>query len=234
MYVFQKLNGLAKRCGGFVRRHPLSIVFCYAAFYFPVFFYLEQRPVTRFHVIHCWLDDVMPFVPAFVIPYLLWFLLLPGALMYFLRREPERYYELCWLLFAGMTFCLLVYLVAPNCIYLRRPLSGDGVLINLIGLIRTVDTPTDVCPSIHVASTVAVMITLRRSRSLRAYPWVRRGVSLLGVLICLSTVLLDQHSVVDLLCGVVLTLVLNDLLLLLRGRHPLLRLRSRPSVPSLR
>lgn len=210
---------ICERAKGMYQKHPLLIALSYALFYFPMFLYLEHRTVEGFHVVHCALDDLLPFLPGFVIPYLMWFLLLPGALVYFLKREPERYYELCWLLFAGMTVCLLLYICFPNRIFLRRPLLGDGALIWVIRLIRSIDTPTNVCPSIHVASTVAVMLVVHRAETLRQYRWVRYGVYLLGAAICLSTMFLDQHSAIDVVCGVALTLLLRDVMLLWRRRN---------------
>ncbi|MCD7917295.1 MAG: phosphatase PAP2 family protein [Clostridiales bacterium] len=186
-----------------------------------MFFYLEHRTVTEYYVIHCGLDDVLPYCPAFVVPYVSWFLLIPGMLLYFLKREPERYYELCWLLFGGMTVSLLFYLAFPNCICLRQPISGDGLCNQLVQFIRMVDTPTNVCPSIHVASTVAVMVEVRRSERLRPRRPVRYGLNLLGVSICLPTVLLDQHSAVDVVCGVALTMILSNIMELWLRRRSL-------------
>ncbi|MCD8366682.1 MAG: phosphatase PAP2 family protein [Clostridiales bacterium] len=211
----------SRKAAAWLSSHPLSIAVAYAMFYFPMFFYLEHRTVTEYHVIHCALDDALPYCAAFAVPYVSWFLLIPGMLLYFLKREPRCYYELCWLLFGGMTVSLLFYLVFPNCIYLRQPVSGDGLCNQLVLFIRMVDTPTNVCPSIHVASTVAVMTEAGRSERLRPRRWLRCGLWLLGVSICLATVLLDQHSVVDVVCGVALTMVLSNVMELWLQRRSL-------------
>ncbi len=221
MRFFASFQQKSRKAAVWLSSHPLSVAAAYAMFYFPMFFYLEHRTVTEYHIIHCALDDVLPYCPAFVVPYLCWFLLIPGALLYFLKREPERYYELCWLLFGGMTVSLLFYLVFPNCIYLRQPVSGGGLCNQLVLLIRMVDTPTNVCPSIHVASTVAVMAEVGRSERLRPRRWAKHGLWLLGVSICLATVLLDQHSAVDVVCGVALTMILNNVMELWLRRRSL-------------
>lgn len=232
MNYFNNLRKIKGKLGAWCSSHPLSIALCYAAFYFPMFFYLEHRTVAEFHVIHCALDDMLPFCAVFVVPYATWFLLIPGALLYFLKWEPERYYELCWLLFGGMTVSLLLYVAVPNCVCLRQPIAGSGVFEQLVRLIRAVDTPTNVCPSIHVASTVAVMVETGRSERLRPHPVLRYGVYLLGVCICLSTVLLDQHSVIDLACGAALTMILSSAMeLWLRRREGSRLYIGKPSSP---
>lgn len=221
MRNYESFRGKIRKLAAWLSAHPISVALAYAAFYFPMFFYLEHRTVTEYYVIHCGLDDVLPYCPAFVVPYVSWFLLIPGMLLYFLKREPERYYELCWLLFGGMTVSLLFYLVFPNCICLRQPVSGEGLCNQIVLLIRTVDTPTNVCPSIHVASTAAVMVEAGRSERLRSRRLVRYGLNLLGVSICLATVLLDQHSAVDVVCGVALTMILNNVMELWLRRRSL-------------
>lgn len=203
---------LRRKGWAYILQHPMSLSVGYLLLYLPAFAYLERRTVTSFHLVHCGLDDALPFLPVFVIPYVLWFLLVPGILLYFAHAEQQRYFELCWLLFGGMTICLMIYLVYPTCLDLRGSLDNTGVLNSIVGLIRAVDTPTNVCPSIHVSSTIAVMLEVAHSQRLREHRLVRIGLEVLGVAICCSTVFLDQHSVVDVICGLALTLVLWELM----------------------
>ena len=71
------------------------------------------------------------------------------------------------------------------------------------------DTSTNVCPSIHVASTLAILFAVWRSHIWHHRKLVVGGCTLLTVLICLSTLFLKQHSVVDVLCGIALTVLLH-------------------------
>ena len=45
----------------------------YWLLYLPWFAYLEKTVTKHFHIIHMKLDDYIPFLPVFVIPYFLWF-----------------------------------------------------------------------------------------------------------------------------------------------------------------
>ena len=48
-------------------------MFCYMIFYLISFSLIEQWNRLHYTVIHTAVDDVIPFCPAFVIPYILWF-----------------------------------------------------------------------------------------------------------------------------------------------------------------
>ena len=53
--------------------------------YFALYFITEKLiPLENCHVIHSALDDLIPFNELFVIPYVLWYLLVAGSLLYFL------------------------------------------------------------------------------------------------------------------------------------------------------
>ena len=53
--------------------------------YFALYFLTENLiPAEKCRPVHCWLDDVIPFCEAFIIPYTFWYLLIVISLVYFL------------------------------------------------------------------------------------------------------------------------------------------------------
>ena len=76
---------------------------------------------------------------------------------------------------------------------------------------RQVDSSKNVCPSIHVLNTVTLMIGYRRSRCFDepGRRWMRPAANVLGMAIILSTMLLKQHSCIDVLLGILLAMVLD-------------------------
>ena len=107
-----------------------------------------------------------------------------------------------------MTLCLGLYLIFPNGLDLRVEITRQNIFADLVRLIQAVDTPTNVCPSIHVASAMAMDLAICRS-VLGQRRWVRMLANSVFVLICLSTVFLKQHSVIDIFWGVAVTAVLH-------------------------
>jgi len=128
-------------------------------------------------------------------------------------KNKELFLKLCFVMFTGMTICLTIYSFWPNAIDLRQDITGNNLFCQLADLIRAVDTPTNVCPSIHVSSTVAVHWAVCRYQGFKHPALIKTASLLLALSICASTVFLKQHSIVDVFWGVALTAVL---LLLLR------------------
>lgn len=125
-------------------------------------------------------------------------------------------------MFSSMAISLLLYLLFPNGVQLRpETIAGDNIAASLMQMVWAVDTSTNVCPSIHVSTTVAIFLAVRRSRIWQRRSLVVGGCGVLAALICLSTVFLKQHSVIDVLCGIALTLVLHLVVSRLMARSQL-------------
>lgn len=190
-----------------IKAHFYSLGLLYFVFYLAGFFLLEEFTQPKY-IIHSVLDDYIPFNEYFFIPYVMWFPLLAGSLLYFMLKSKEDFINLCFLMFSGMTFCLIIYALFPNGLELRVVPPRDNLLSRFVLMLHKVDTPTNVCPSIHVSSTVAINMVVQRSVLLRKRKLIRIGSWVLTVAICASTVFLKQHSVIDIFWGVVLSAAL--------------------------
>ena len=63
--------------------------------YFVLFVLTENLiPAESCTPMHCWLDDIIPFCEAFVIPYVGWYLLIIGSLGYFLLYDIDSFKSL--------------------------------------------------------------------------------------------------------------------------------------------
>lgn len=193
------------------RRRMLAVSIAYFFFYLVCFALLEEYVRPKFWIASA-LDAYIPFCAAFLIPYVAWFPLVPCMFWYFYKREPERFLHLSRMTIIGLTICLAIYALFPNGQLLRRPIIGNDILSQLVILLRKTDTPTNVCPSIHVFMTLNVALAGARSRALKAEPRRKAALMVLSLLICLSTVFLKQHSVVDVVCGAALAVGLDAVL----------------------
>lgn len=196
-------------------RHPLGFMALYLVFYLAFFTFLENVNTVPTLWIHCRLDHLIPFCKYAVVPYFLWFLWIPGTLLYMLFRAPrEEFWRFCLPLFLGMTLALLFCAVVPNGLALRpRYVPGDDIFARAVRFLYHSDTSTNVCPSIHVFNSVMTDLTFQRSSCFAGQRrrWLRRGAFLLDLSIILSTMLLKQHSVIDVICGMLLALTLDRL-----------------------
>ena len=88
--------------------------------YWPVygllFLYVERfYPVASYHVMHCALDDWIPFNEWFLIPYLFWFVFLVGMHIYTLLYDPEAFRRMMHFIILTYSAAILAYLVWPTC-----------------------------------------------------------------------------------------------------------------------
>ena len=186
-------------------------ILVYFIFYMIWFTYLEHTVTTRFTPIYSRLDKYIPFMEIFVIPYFLWFIFIFITVAYFFLTSKQDFYKCCAFLFIGMTICLLIYTIWPNGHYLRVNLNTLGRSNIFTGIIRRLysfDTATNVCPSIHVYNSIGAMIAIRKSERLRHIKWLQISTLILTVLICMSTVFLKQHSILDVFGGIILSVII--------------------------
>lgn len=205
-------------------RHPIQFMALFLLVYLLFFGFLETVNQTPRLWLHCGLDDLIPFCKYAIVPYVLWFLYVPGVLLFLLWRAPrQEFWRLCLPLFAGMMLALSFCLVVPNGVALRpRYVLGSDVFARTVRLLWRADTSTNVCPSIHVFNSVMVDLAVQRCSCLgsRRGQWVRWGSRLLCVSIVLSTMLLKQHSVIDAVCGLVLSMTLDAAAGLMQREEP--------------
>lgn len=183
------------------------LILAYLPIYLIWFFLLEHMVTDDYYVISSPLDACIPFMECFIVPYLLWFPFIAVSVLYFIFRDKTEYYRLCGLLISGMTVFLLVSSVFPNGLSIRPDLSElerNNIFLTLVRILHKADTATNVCPSIHVYNSLAVCYALLTSVHLKKKFALKTGIVLLTVLICLSTVFLKQHSVVDVFYAVLM------------------------------
>lgn len=177
------------------------------AIYFAVFYLTETCiPPERCFSVHIWLDDIIPFNEWFVIPYVLWYALIVYSLLYFLRRDVKRFRELQTYLIITQFCGLVSYILVPTRQDLRpMQFPRNNLLTDCVRFLYSIDTNTGVCPSMHVAWSVAMgSVWLKDQNSCASKKWL---IGVLVVLICLSTMFIKQHSAVDVLAAFVVCLL---------------------------
>ena len=194
-------------------RHPVWFMALYALFYLSFFALLERTIQTPDLWVHCQLDDVIPFCKYAIVPYFAWFAWIPFTLFYLLLRgDRSDFWRVCLCLFTGMTIALSCYVLLPTGLALRPyRVYGSDLFAQAVRMLYATDTPLNVCPSIHVFNSVTLMMAYYRSRIFETpgRRWMRPASAVLCVSIIASTVLLKQHSCIDVLLGILLAMALD-------------------------
>lgn len=155
------------------------------------------------------IDDYIPFVKYFVVPYLFWFVYMGIGFLYLGLVSKKDYYRLCWFIFGGMCICYTLYMIFPNAQNLRPVIVENDIFSRMIKHIYSTDTNTNVAPSIHVLNSIAVHVALVNCEEFKKESKNWRVLSFItAVLICLSTVFIKQHSIKDGMWAALLATVL--------------------------
>ena len=190
--------------------------------YFIMYFLTENLiPASSCHVMHCFIDDLIPFNEVFVIFYVSWYLLIVGSLLYFMLYNIEGFKNLSKYIIITQVVAMMVYIVYPSRQDLRPEVfADDNLLTQLVGLLYTADTNTGVCPSLHVAYSLGIASVWIKEKDVSIL--IRAFVVVLAVLICLSTMFIKQHSAVDVIAALPLGMLAEILVFhtdLLRRRR---------------
>ena len=82
----EEVKGQTRKCAKYFWFFPVYLL---------LFYLIERFPIMQdFHVMHCALDDEIPFCEYFVVPYYMWHASILAFAAYTFRRDSERFEKL--------------------------------------------------------------------------------------------------------------------------------------------
>lgn len=167
-----------------------------------LFLFVERfYQVDYYHPMYCGLDDIIPFCEWFLIPYMFWFVYLVGMHLYTLLYDVDAFRRMMKYIIITYSAAIIIYFFFPTCQELRPiAFDRDNILTRFIAGFYNFDTNTNVCPSIHVIGSLAVMEAALWSKEIASKKW-KTAFIVVALLICVSTVFMKQHSILDLLAA---------------------------------
>lgn len=156
-------------------------------------------PTSGYIVSYLKIDDYIPFCEEFIVFYGIWFVFLGGTGLYAILHEPMAYRRFMYFMMIGYTTAVIFFLLFPNGQDLRPNVFTDNNIFTwMVRFAYSVDTNTNVFPSIHVIGAVQALLVYFDAESLKRYRWWAFG---LTILIVFSTVFVKQHSILDMFGG---------------------------------
>ncbi len=209
--------------------HALMLI--YFLIYMPWFGWLNIYTPTRTDAfeMNSTLDAIIPFCEWFAIPYFLWFLYIAAGYVFLFFNNRSDFLRMCTFLYVGMTTCLIIYMIFPNYQLLRidyDTLDRSNLLIDALKLLQNGDSYYDVFPSIHCLNSIGMNIALAKNKWCQKHPWLLFGVTLLSISICISTVFVKQHSILDVFGAIVLAIPLYFISYVIPWKKILLKLKK--------
>lgn len=191
------MQRLAHNVIEFIKTHK----YCYLVLYFPVyiitFFIIEANtPTSGYWVTDTVIDDRIPFVPWFVLFYVLWYPLFAMVGVPTLIKDGAAFKRWMYYNITVLSATLLLDVLIPNGQHLRpQGLPVTDLWTWMLSVLWAADTPTNVFPSMHVLGCVGDIFCCFDSRIFK--PWHRAVITVLCVLCMASTVLVKQHAFID-------------------------------------
>jgi membrane-associated phospholipid phosphatase len=170
---------------------------------------INRNPWKCFEV-GCKWDAYIPFCEYFVVAYVMWFLYMAGTIVYLIYKDAKAYEITMRFIILSFSITIAIYLLFPT-VQMMRPynITRENFFMDVVQWFYRHDTPTNVCPSLHVIGTLATMYGALNSERLMQHRGMKAAYVIVGFLICISTVFLKQHSIVDIFAGVVLCLLIG-------------------------
>lgn len=201
------MNRLPERVTGPLRELRYAL---WLQVYLACFFLLERLITDDYWATQLPVDGLIPFCPAFVVFYCLWYPLLVGVGLYLLAADRAGFRR--YMAFLSVTFflSLLIWVLLPSGQDLRPDLTGQTDFFSRwVAALYAIDTNTNVFPSVHVVGAVGAAWAVWDCGALRRRRWPGIAATALAVLICLSTVLIKQHSLLDAAGGAALAMAVG-------------------------
>ncbi|MCD7859151.1 MAG: phosphatidic acid phosphatase [Firmicutes bacterium] len=169
--------------------------------FFILYFLTENLiPNSACTVVHCALDDRIPFNELFMIPYTFWYFEIVFSLAYFFFHNVENFKALQTYIIITQMVAMAIYIAFPTRQDMR-PLTfpRDNFLTDMVKFLYMTDDNTGVCPSLHVAYAIGMASAwFKEKRAGRVW---KCFIGIMTVFICISVAFVKQHSVVDIIAA---------------------------------
>ncbi|MGG4490594.1 phosphatase PAP2 family protein [Metabacillus idriensis] len=146
-------------------------------------------------------DSFIPFVPVFILPYIFWYVFMFGFLLYFWWKNPSVYWKTIIAIVIGEIICFVTYFFFQTTVP-RPQITGDSFLLQLVSMIYKADAPLNCFPSIHVLTTMIIMLSFTKIKDTGKR--MNIFTQFTGILIILSTLFVKQHVIYDVISSVFL------------------------------
>ena len=172
--------------------------FLFLPLYLLAFIIVERVNIgAEYHTIHMFMDDLIPFSEFFVIPYLSWHVVSLIMIVYLFRNDRPVFRKMMQFFIVGAIMSFAAFLIYPSCHSLRPDsFERDNILTWIVSMIYLVDTPTNVCPSMHVIGSMGLMFAAMYANEKLSIQ-AKTAMAVTVFFICVSTLFVKQHSIVD-------------------------------------
>ena len=169
----------------------MFLVFGTSAF---LYFIIKQF-ILSYHLITLSVDDKIPLIPFFIIFYVIWYPYIFISIYFIFKKDKYKFNELLKKVIACTIISDLCFIIYPTMVTRPEITSYNSLLDFMLYVIYMADIPVNCFPSLHCIFALLVMYAVTFDKNMNKV--FRILVGIISPLICLSTVFVKQHSVID-------------------------------------
>ncbi|MCX7708489.1 MAG: phosphatase PAP2 family protein [Clostridia bacterium] len=147
------------------------------------------------------IDRGVPFIKAFVIPYLFWIVFIFIILIYLLIKDEKTFVRTILTIDVCLVFCFTIYYFFQTTVP-RPVVDGSDLLSRLVNTVYYYDQPFNCFPSIHCLTSYIMIKAISQSNIRNRINF--SIITLISVLIILSTMFIKQHVVLDAISAIII------------------------------
>lgn len=162
----------------FFKTHPHAWWGAYLPVYLAMFFTIEHFITDNYWATQTVLDTYIPFCEWFIFPYVSWSPLLVVLGIYLILKDAEGFRRYMWFIMVTFTTAVVFCILVPNGQDLRPAvMAHHNAATWLVEYTYSIDTNTNVFPSVHILGCMAAVAAVWHTPGLRKPGW-RWGVTL--------------------------------------------------------
>ena len=214
-----------QRIKTFIHDHPHMWWGLFLPVYLGIFFTIEHFITDNYWATQLPIDYKIPFLEGFAPIYASWSVLLFILGIYLILKDGEGFRRYMWSIMITFLFSTLICALIPNGQDLRPAvMPRDNIFCDLVAYTYSLDTNTNVFPSVHVGGVIDAWFAIWHTRGLKKRAW-RWSTAVYGVLVIASTMFIKQHAVIDVLAVLAVGFLGNYIVYGIIGRRRDRRLR---------
>lgn len=185
------------------KNYKLFLTIAFLVIYQSLLYLISKLTPIKTTILTSTIDSRIPFIPFFIYFYILWYIMLFIVPYLLYKSDKEIFKKYFVSTFISITIAGLIYIFFPTSI-VRASINGSGITNFIVKFIYLIDTPVMNCfPSMHCIISFLFIFSVIGCRNLsNKYKWV---ISILSCLIVISTLLVKQHVVVDVISGFIIS-----------------------------
>ncbi len=148
------------------------------------------------------LDKSMPFIPAFSVPYMVWYPFIIISLIYMCFKNRKLYYKSLTSIIISLITSYIIFFFFQTTVPRPEVITND-TFSGIVKFIYSTDNPYNCFPSIHVITTYIIMRYMLNNE-VENNRITNIIVTILGILIILSTEFIKQHVLFDIIFAIIL------------------------------